>query len=105
MTLRARRATRLTLKVGQMMAEALSGDTMRVRVGCEFDYDSDWPVPMLMLVRARPDGEHRIVYESSWVDPEVALHEYPDAFGNRCWRLVAPGGPIRIRYDALVEVV
>jgi transglutaminase-like putative cysteine protease len=86
------------------MAVAPSGDVIRVRVGCEFDYESDWPVPMLMLVRARPDGEHRVVYESHWVDPDVPLHEYSDHFGNRCWRILAPGGPLRIRYDALVDI-
>ena len=77
---------------------------MQVRVGCEFEYESDFPVPMLMLVRARPDNGRRVVYESRWVHPDVPLHEYVDAFGNFCWRLTAPGGPITVRYDALVEI-
>ncbi|MBA2450836.1 MAG: transglutaminase family protein [Chloroflexi bacterium] len=77
---------------------------MRVRVGCEFKYESEFPVPMLKLVRARPDGEHHTVYESRWVEPEVPLHEYADAFGNLCWRLTLPGGPITLRYDALVDI-
>src|SRR3712207_7572098 len=77
---------------------------MRVRVGCEFDFESEFPVPMLMLVRVRPDGEHRTVYESRWVSPEVPVREYRDVFGNACWRLVTPGGPITLRYDALVEI-
>ena len=77
---------------------------MRVRVGCEFNYESDFPVPMLKLVRARPDGEHHVVYESRWVEPEVPLREYVDGFGNLCWRLTLPGGPITLRYDALVEI-
>ena len=77
---------------------------MRVRVGCEFDYESDFPVPMLMLVRARPDGEHDVVYESRWTEPEIPIREYFDSFGNLCWRFVAPGGPITLRYDAVVEV-
>lgn len=81
-----------------------AGEMIRVRVGCEFDFESDAPVPMVMLVRVRPDGEFRVVYESTWVEPEVPLHEYADSFGNYCWRLLAPPGPIRIRYDALVEV-
>ena len=77
---------------------------MRVRVGCEFKYESDFPVPMLKLVRARPDSEHHTVYESRWVEPEVPLHEYADSFGNLCWRLTLPGGPITLRYDALVDI-
>ena len=43
---------------------------------------------MLMLVRPRPDAEHHAIYESSWIDPTVPLHEYHDAFGNICWRFI-----------------
>ncbi len=78
--------------------------TVQIRVGCEFTYDTDSPVPMLMLVRPWSDGEHHIVYESRWLRPEVPLREYVDGFGNTCWRFTAPGGPITIRYDAVVEI-
>jgi transglutaminase-like putative cysteine protease len=77
---------------------------VQVRVGCEFVYDTAGPVPMLMLVRARPDGTHRLVYESHWLQPEIPLHEYFDSFGNACWRFTTPGGPLTLRYDALVEI-
>jgi transglutaminase-like putative cysteine protease len=78
---------------------------MRVRVGCEFDIESDGPVPMLMLVRARPDAEHTTVHESQWLEPNsLDVREYIDSFGNRCWRLTVPGGPVQVRYDAVVDV-
>jgi transglutaminase-like putative cysteine protease len=76
----------------------------QLRVGCQFDYESEGAVPAVMLVRARPDGEHRTRYESRWLEPEVPVREYVDGFGNLCWRLTLPGGPVRIRYDAVVEV-
>src|SRR5688500_8670958 len=76
---------------------------MRIRVGCEFDYHSEGRVPMLMLVRAHPDDEHSIVYESRWTEPELPVHEYVDVYDNYCWRMVAPGGAFRVRYDALVS--
>jgi transglutaminase-like putative cysteine protease len=77
---------------------------MRIRVGCEFEYESSAPTPMLMLVRAHPDDEHQTLYESRWTDPSVGVREYVDGFLNRCWRLTAPPGLLRIRYDALVEI-
>jgi transglutaminase-like putative cysteine protease len=77
---------------------------MRLRVGCEFDYDSDSAVPMLMLVRAQPNGDHQTLYESRWTEPEIPVREYVDSYGNHCWRLVAPPGRLRIRYDALVAI-
>jgi transglutaminase-like putative cysteine protease len=78
-------------------------DSIRLRVGCEFRLASDVPVPMLMLVRARPNGEHHTLYESRWARPDVPMREYVDGFGNFCWRLTTPGGPFTIRYDAMVE--
>ena len=78
-------------------------ESVRLRVGCEFRLDSDGPVPLVMLVRARPDGAHRTMYESRWTKPEVPLREYVDGFGNFCWRLSAPGHPFTLRYDAVVE--
>jgi transglutaminase-like putative cysteine protease len=75
---------------------------MRIRVGCEFDYVSEAAVPMLMMVRAQPDGGHRTLYESRWTEPEIVVREYVDAFENRCWRFTAPAGSFRIRYDAVV---
>ena len=77
---------------------------MRVRVGCEFDYESEAPVPLLMLVRPQPTRQQRIEYESRWTDPELAVREYVDRFGNTCWRFTAPGGALQIRYDALVAI-
>ncbi|MFN8632290.1 MAG: transglutaminase family protein [Chloroflexota bacterium] len=62
------------------------------------------PVPMLMLVRARPDAEHEIRYESQWTEPSLAVRGYGDSFGNPCWRFQLPAGDSAIRYDAVVEV-
>jgi transglutaminase-like putative cysteine protease len=75
---------------------------MRIRVGCEFDYVSEAPVPLLMLVRPQPTFDHRIEYESRWTDPELGIRDYRDVFGNTGWRFTAPGGAFQIRYDALI---
>ena len=57
-----------------------------------------------MLVRPRPDGTHRTVYESRSLLPHVELREEPDGFGNLLWRFTAPIGALTVRYDAVVEV-
>lgn len=77
---------------------------MRVRVGCDFGWDTDGAVPTVVIVRPRPDIEPKVVHESRWIEPNVPLHEYTDAFGNVCWRMVLPGGPVNVRYDAVVEM-
>lgn len=74
-------------------------------MGCEFGWNSDGAVPTVMIVRPRPDIEPKIVYESRWLEPNVPVREYVDGFGNICWRFVLPGGPLTVRYDAVVEIV
>ncbi|MDQ6857632.1 MAG: transglutaminase family protein [Chloroflexota bacterium] len=77
---------------------------MRIRVGCEFVWETITPVPMLMLVRPRADADHIAVYESTWSEPQLPIHEYTDLYGNNCWRFLAPPGSSAVRYDAVVEI-
>src|SRR5207253_974597 len=77
---------------------------MRLRVGCRFDFESDVPVPMLMLVRVRPEDRGRAARETTDLVPAVPLREYVDGFGNRCWRFTAPAGALRLTYEAVVEL-
>ena len=77
---------------------------MRVRVGCEFQFESQHPVTTVMLVGTRADGAHRTIYESRWVEPVLPIREFRDAFANSCWRLEFPKGTTMVRYDAVVDV-
>jgi transglutaminase-like putative cysteine protease len=38
------------------------------------------------------------------ITPETPIHDFIDNFGNHAWRLTAPEGQVRLRYDALAEV-
>ena len=75
---------------------------MRIRVGCEFQYEAAGPAPAVWQVRPRPDGAHRVVTET-WESP-VPSRSFLDGFGNLCDRLTLPEGPSTLRYDAVVEV-
>ncbi len=79
-------------------------DTLRVRVGCDFVYESEFPTPMMLIVRPRQAYMHRLLDELRLIEPRIPMHEYVDSFGNHVWRLVAPEGALHVRYDALVEV-
>jgi hypothetical protein len=77
---------------------------MRLRLGCEFVYESAWPTPGVMLVQPHPDIPSRVLREGWSAQPALASREYRDGFGNRCRRFVLPDGPAALRYDALVEI-
>src|SRR5438132_741090 len=78
--------------------------TMRVRIGCEFTYELPGPMAMLFIVRPRERDLHRLLDETRRIEPEVPIHDFVDAFGNHIWRLTAPAGELRLRYDALAAV-
>ena len=73
---------------------------MRVRIGCEFVFDSASPTPLIVQVQPRPDGPHKLLRQQAVLEPAVDSHEYLDSFGNRCWRVTAPEGRLVLRYDA-----
>lgn len=77
---------------------------MRCRVGCQFDYQSTVPTPVIVQVQVRPDGAHRILDERDTFQSDSAAHTYLDVFGNRCTRTIIPEGASFFAYDALIEV-
>ena len=77
---------------------------MRVRVGCEFQFESLHPVTTVMLVGHAADGAHRTIYESRWAEPVLPIRDFRDAFANSCWRIDFPEGSSTMRYDAVVDV-
>jgi transglutaminase-like putative cysteine protease len=77
---------------------------MRIRVGCEFQYQVPAPTSAVWQVQPRDDGPPRLVTEAWSTDPPMSFHEYRDLYNNICRRLTIPSGHAVIRYDALVEV-
>ena len=49
---------------------------MRVRVGCEFQFESAHPVTTVMLVGDAADGSHRTIYESRWAEPALPIRDF-----------------------------
>jgi len=77
---------------------------MQIRVGYEIIYECCQPTPMILTLGIHQDRtDDIIVPDTLSTDPQVPLETYIDGFGNRCTRLVAPGGPIRIFADAIVR--
>jgi transglutaminase-like putative cysteine protease len=77
---------------------------MRIRVGCEFQYDSAGYTPTIWQVRPRAEPAQRLVYESWGTSPSLPWSSYHDAFGNVCDRVTLPAGQVLLRYDANFEV-
>ncbi len=76
----------------------------QVRVGCEFEYDSQIETPAVFQVQPH-DARPATLRSESWqTTPEVGRHAYTDVYGNDCQRLNLPAGISTVRYDALFSV-
>ena len=77
---------------------------MQIKVGFEITYAATQPTPMVIMLSIHPSRYADIVgTESISTEPAVPIGLYRDGFGNVCGRLVAPGGGLTFRGDALVR--
>jgi len=77
---------------------------MFIRVGYDITFSLPEPTPMLTALRLHPtlaDSLRRP--DTLHTEPELPLAEYIDTFGNRCGRLAAPAGRLRLWSEAVVE--
>src|SRR6202171_1379774 len=80
------------------------GQTINLRVGCEFSYDASTPTPVTVQLRPRSAASTRLVTEAWSTTPAVPVDEYTDIYGNPVKRFVMPQGHLVLRYDAVCAV-
>lgn len=76
---------------------------MLIKIGYEFIFDCPTAVPMTLMLRVHPSRQADILSESWGVEPQVPVQEFLDGFGNRCERIVAPAGPLRLWGEGVVQ--
>ena len=77
---------------------------MQIRLGYELIYNFPQPTPMILALSIHYSRASDIIIPDYLItDPSVPIGGYRDAFGNWCTRIVAPGGRIRIKTDALIR--
>jgi transglutaminase-like putative cysteine protease len=77
---------------------------MKLRLGYELIYDFPQSTPMILVVNIH-DSRYRdiVVPDHPVASPHTAIVGYHDSFGNRCNRLIAPAGQLRITTDAVIN--
>jgi len=77
---------------------------MFIRIGYEFIFQLETPSLMLMMLALHPDRERSVRRHAGMiVEPHVPVEEFNDSFGNRCRRIFAPAGRLRLWDDMVVE--
>jgi transglutaminase-like putative cysteine protease len=77
---------------------------VQIRLGYELIYQSAQPTPMILNLSVHHTRTADLVHtDNIQTEPWVPQTSYRDGFGNRCTRLVAPAGQIRITSDAIIR--
>ena len=77
---------------------------MRIRAGFDIAFDCPTPTPMILMLSVRPERLRDLITpQVLHTDPGVAVHEYRDAFGNICSRVMAPAGRINFASDFVIN--
>ncbi len=77
---------------------------MLIRLGYDIRFEIPCAVPVVALLNVHPSREADLLEpDQLHVEPDLNLDMYLDSFGNRCTRLVAPQGILRLHNATLIE--
>jgi transglutaminase-like putative cysteine protease len=70
---------------------------MIIRLGYDLGFDVVGEVPITAVLGVHPSRRSDLLEPDELIlQPQVPIESYQDLFGNRCYRFVAPGGPLRL---------
>jgi transglutaminase-like putative cysteine protease len=77
---------------------------MQFRIGYELIYSLPQPTPIILVVNVDDSRISDLVVPDRLVtEPSIPIAGYRDAFGNRCKRLLAPPGRLRLTADGVIR--
>jgi len=77
---------------------------MLIRIGYDIVIDSPDPVPMILMLYVHPSRIENLKQPEKLIfEPEISVEEYIDNFGNRCGRITAPEGKLRMYKDMIFK--
>jgi transglutaminase-like putative cysteine protease len=77
---------------------------MKIQVGYEIRYSTPVATPMILMLNVHDSRARDIeVPDTLTTSPWVPVTQYHDCFGNRCSRIVAPGGRITLQAKGIVR--
>jgi len=77
---------------------------LQLRAGFELVYRFPQPTPIILLVNIHDSRAQDIVIpDHLTTEPSLPISGYRDGFGNRCNRVLAPAGRLRLTTDCVVR--
>lgn len=76
---------------------------MLIQIGYEIVFELPVSVPMILMLYTHPSRAGTLKQpEQLKIEPDIPIQEFIDGFGNRCGRIVAPSGRLRLWNDNIV---
>jgi transglutaminase-like putative cysteine protease len=80
------------------------GAMMKIRIGFDLIYTFDGYTPMVLMLNVHPSRRHDLITtDAIRTMPARSIAPYVDGFGNKCVRLLAAPGALRITSNAIIE--
>jgi transglutaminase-like putative cysteine protease len=77
---------------------------MLIKIGYAIAYEVFAPTPMLLMLHVHPERMKDLrAPERLVTDPAIEVEAFTDSFGNRCSKIIAPPGIIRLSCDTIIE--
>ena len=77
---------------------------MKIHVGFDLTYEIAHPTPMILMLNVHPSrAADLITPDRLRIAPSRSITPYIDGFGNKCVRLLAPPGELRVASDTIVS--
>ena len=77
---------------------------MKIHVGFDLTYEIAHPTPMIFMLNVHPSRAADLTTPDRLrIAPSRSITPYIDGFGNKCVRLLAPPGELRVASDTIVS--
>jgi len=77
---------------------------MIIKIGFDIEFELPGATPMILMLYVHPSRQRDLqTGEKIVTEPEIPLTDFVDLYGNRCARIFAPAGPLKLSLDALIE--
>ena len=77
---------------------------MKIKLGFDIEFELPGPTPMILMLYVHPSRQADLLSEERiMVEPIVPLHDFSDLYGNRCARIFAPAGQVRLSLETVIK--
>ena len=77
---------------------------MKIKIGFDIEFELPGPTPMILMLYVHPSRQKDLLAaEKIVIDPAIPLSDFTDLYGNRCARIFASPGNLRLALETLIQ--